>query len=147
MNFYVEHYKIPINILLVEDNPADVVLTTEAVKQFEFPARIVVKNNGMEAWDHLRASPGNLPDLILLDLNLPRWDGKSLLRELKSDASLKRIPVIVLTTSNSEQDVVESYDLHANCYIVKSLDIDQFFKKIKGIETFWLNTALLPSMV
>ncbi len=101
----------------------------------------------MEALDYLRASDTNLPDLILLDLNLPRWDGKSLLREIKSDQSLKRIPVIILTTSNSEQDVVESYDLHANCYIVKPLDIDQFFKRIKGIETFWLETALLPSMI
>lgn len=143
----MEYYKIPINILLVEDSPADVALTLEAFKQCNYPAHILVKDNAMEALDYLRASDTNLPDLILLDLNLPRWDGKSLLREIKSDQALKRIPVIVLTTSNSEQDVVESYDLHANCYIVKSLDIDQFFKKIKGIETFWLDTALLPSMV
>lgn len=143
----MEHYKIPINILLVEDNPADVALTMEAFKQCQFPTHILVKDNGMEALDHLHKLTNSLPDLILLDLNLPRWDGKSLLKEIKSDARLKRIPVIVLTTSNSEQDVLESYNLHANCYIVKSLDIDQFFKKIKGIETFWLNTALLPSMV
>ena len=143
----MEYYKIPINILLIEDSPADVALTMEAFKQCHNPVHILVKDNAMEALDYLRASDTNLPDLILLDLNLPRWDGKSLLREIKSDQSLKRIPVIILTTSNSEQDVVESYDLHANCYIVKPLDIDQFFKRIKGIETFWLETALLPSMI
>jgi CheY-like chemotaxis protein len=138
---------MPANILLVEDNPADVELTKEAFKQCQLPAHILVKPNGMEALEYLRTHLHNLPNLILLDLNLPRWDGKSLLRAIKSDRALRRIPVIVLTTSNAEQDVLESYDLHANCYIVKSLDIDHFFEKIRCLETFWLDTVLLPSRV
>lgn len=104
-------------------------------------------SNGVDAFNYLRSNQDALPALILLDLNLPHWDGKSLLREIKADKVLRKIPVIVLTTSNSNEDVMESYGLHANCYVVKPLDIDEFFQKIKHIEAFWLDTALLPTMV
>ncbi|MFN7120133.1 MAG: response regulator [Saprospiraceae bacterium] len=143
----MEHYKSPVNILLVEDNPADAALTLEAFKQCRSHANITVLPNGMEALYYLRSSTIKLPDLILLDLNLPRWDGKNLLQEIKSDAVLKRIPVVVLTSSNARNDVMECYGLHANCYVVKSLDVDQYFENIRDIEKFWLDTALLPSMV
>lgn len=143
----MENFKNPISILLVEDNPADAELALEAFKQWQLFLNVQIKQNAMEALHYLRTQGTKLPDLILLDLNLPRWDGKSLLKEIKFDQTLKKIPVIVLTTSDAKQDVEECYNLHANGYIVKSLDIDQYFKKIKGIETFWINTALLPSMV
>lgn len=143
----MENFKNSINILLVEDNPADAELALEAFKQWQLFLNVQIKQNAMEALHYLRTQAAKLPDLILLDLNLPRWDGKSLLKEIKFDQTLKKIPVIVLTTSDAKQDVEECYNLHANGYIVKSLDIDQYFKKIKGIETFWINTALLPSMV
>lgn len=143
----MENLKNSINILLVEDNPADAELALEAFKQWQLFLNVQIKQNAMEALHYLRTQAAKLPDLILLDLNLPRWDGKSLLKEIKVDQTLKKIPVIVLTTSDAKQDVEECYNLHANGYIVKSLDIDQYFKKIKGIETFWINTALLPSMV
>lgn len=143
----MEHYKRPVNILLVEDNPADAALTLEAFKQCQSRAHIIVLPNGLEALYYLRSETNKQPDLILLDLNLPRWDGKSLLQEIKSDTVLKKIPVVVLTTSDAKNDVMECYGLHANSYVVKSLDIDQYFKKIKEIDMFWMDTALLPSMV
>lgn len=143
----MEKYKGSIDILLIEDNPADAALTIEAFKHCQYQINILVQPNGMEALNYLHNQATKLPDLILLDLNLPRWDGKSLLKEIKSNNILKKIPVVVLTTSQAERDVIDCYNLHANCYIVKSLDIDQYFKKIKGIETFWFDTALLPGMV
>lgn len=143
----MENYKSPVNILLVEDSAADVALTQEAFKQWQTPVRLIIMSNGLEALSYLRNTQNSPPALILLDLNLPHWSGKGLLREIKGDGALKKIPVIILTTSNSNEDVMESYGLHANSYVVKPLDIDQFFQKIKHIEAFWLGTALLPTMV
>ncbi len=143
----MENFKSLFNVLLVEDNPADVELTVEAFKQCNAPVQIKVVSNALEALDFLRGDKGVLPDLIMLDLNLPGWDGKSLLREIKSDSRLRKVPVIILSTSSAGKDVMESYSLHANCYIVKPMDIDSFFEKIKTIEKFWLHTVLLPSTV
>ncbi len=140
----MEKKRGPFNILLVEDNPADVELTLEAFSQCHSDVRIAVMPSGIEALNRLREQERQLPDLILLDLNLPGWDGKSFLKEIKSDNRLKRIPVIILSTSNADSDVAESYRLNANCYVVKPLDIDLFFEKIKRIEAFWLDTVLLP---
>jgi chemotaxis family two-component system response regulator Rcp1 len=142
--FFVENYGNPVNILLVEDNPADVELTRQAFKECRGNVSIDVAYNAMDALHYLRSGANPLPMLILLDLNLPGWDGKNLLREIKSDSSLRKIPIIILTTSNSGRDVAESYSLQANCYIVKPLDVDVFFETVKRIEQFWLNTALLP---
>lgn len=141
----MENFKSLFNVLLVEDNPADVELTVEAFKQCEAPVKVRAVSNGMEALDYLRGEKNVLPDLIMLDLNLPGWDGKSLLRVIKSDSRLRKVPVIILSTSSASIDVMESYSLYANCYIVKPLDIDSFFEKVRTIEKFWLNTVLLPS--
>jgi len=141
----VENYKNRVNILLVEDNLANVELTREAFERCVTPVRMEVMHNGMDALHYLRNVPDSLPDMILLDLNLPHWNGISFLKEIKSDHTLKRIPVIVLTTSSAEKDVTESYNLHANCYIVKPIDIDHFFEKIKHLEVFWFDTVLLPT--
>lgn len=140
----MEKKRGPFNVLLIEDNPADVELTLEAFSQCRSDVCIDVMPSGIEALNRLQEQKEELPDLILLDLNLPGWDGKSFLKEIKSDNRLKRIPVIILSTSNAESDVAESYSLNANCYVVKPLDIDLFFEKIKRIEVFWLDTVLLP---
>jgi CheY-like chemotaxis protein len=133
------------NILLVEDNPADVRLTREAFKASKAQSVLSVVKDGVEAMDFLHRGGGHIdaarPDLIFLDLNLPRKDGREVLSEIKSDADLKRIPVVILTTSQSERDIVASYDLSANCYIVKPADVDQFFEVIRSAEHFWLTTA------
>lgn len=142
---YVENYNHPFSVLLIEDNPADVELTKEAFSHCLAEISVQVMTNGIDALTFLRDDRHALPDLILLDLNLPGWNGISFLGEIKSDSRLKKIPVIVLSTSNAGKDVMESYDLHANCYIVKPLDIDLFFEKVKNIEVFWLNTVLLPN--
>lgn len=134
------------NILLIEDNPADVELTMEAFSRCQTNVNINVMSNCIDALHLLHESTRALPDLILLDLNLPGWDGKGFLKEVKSDNRLKKIPVIILSTSNADNDVAESYRLNANCYVVKPLDIDQFFEKIKRIEAFWLDTVLLPQV-
>lgn len=133
------HYRI----LLVEDNPADVQLTVEAFKECKSSVQLEAISSAFEALAFLKMGE-KLPDLILLDLNLPGWDGKKFLREIKSDEKLKGIPIIVLTTSNNYQDVKDSYELQASCYIVKPIDIDHFFEVVKRIEEFWLTTALLP---
>lgn len=138
----------PIEILLIEDNPGDIRLTQEALRTAKRPNRIRVAEDGVEAMAILRRE-GNyahspLPDLILLDLNLPRKDGRQVLREIKADPVLKRIPVIILTTSQSQPDVTMAYDLHANCYITKPVDFERFQAAIKAIETFWLSTVRLP---
>lgn len=138
----------PIEILLVEDNPGDVRLTREALKDGKVLNRLSVVTDGVEAMEYLRrkgqyaAAPR--PDVILLDLNLPRKDGREVLAELKTDPDLKRIPVVVLTTSDAEKDVLKAYDLHANCYITKPMDLMQFTTVVRAAEDFWLTIVKLP---
>jgi CheY-like chemotaxis protein len=138
----------PIEILLVEDNPGDVRLTQEAIREAKIRNRLNVVTDGEEAVAYVRRQ-GNFadqprPDLILLDLNLPKKDGREVLAEIKEDPNLKRIPVVVLTTSQAEQDIVRSYDLHANAYVVKPVDLDQFLAVVKAVENFWLTIVMLP---
>jgi len=137
----------PVQILLVEDNPGDVGLTLEALKEATLPNKLTVVKNGADALSLLRRQGQHAgaarPDLILLDLNLPKKDGRKVLAEIKGDDNLKRIPVVILTTSEDEQDVLESYNLHANCYIVKPLDLDRFITVVKSIEDFWLRIVVL----
>jgi two-component system, chemotaxis family, response regulator Rcp1 len=139
----------PIDILLVEDNPGDVRLTVEALKEGKVRNRLSVVEDGVEALAFLRQegkyADAPRPDVILLDLNLPRKDGRVVLAEIKADEGLRRIPVVVLTTSSSEQDILRSYDLHANCYITKPVDLEQFIEVVKGIEDFWLTIVKLPT--
>ncbi len=141
----------PVNILLIEDNPGDVRLAQEAFKEGKLEVNLDVVMDGIEALLFLNNKPpyqdSNRPDLILLDLNLPKKDGREVLGEIKEDINLRRIPVVILTTSNAEQDVIHSYNLHVNCYINKPVDFDRFFEIIKKIEDFWLNTAILPTML
>jgi chemotaxis family two-component system response regulator Rcp1 len=137
--------EIPFEILVVEDNLADVRLTREAFRDSQMHSALTVVKDGVEAMAFLRRAGIYLgvrkPDVIFLDLNLPRKDGREVLAEIKSDAELKRIPVVILTTSSAERDIITSYDLHANCYIVKPLDLDQFFEVIHRAERFWLSTV------
>ena len=141
----------PVNILLVEDNPGDVRLTQEALKEGRIDVNLEVIMDGVEAVKYLHKQPpyenALTPDLILLDLNLPKKDGREVLADIKMDEHLKKIPVIVLTTSKSEQDVMKSYKLHVNCYINKPVEFDEFFEIVKKIEEFWLGTAILPSLI
>jgi chemotaxis family two-component system response regulator Rcp1 len=139
----------PIEILMVEDNPGDVRLTQEALRDAKMHNRISWAKDGVEALDFLRrAGPfaeAPRPDLILLDLNLPRKDGRAVLAEIKADPSLRTIPVVVLTTSRDEADVLAAYDLHANCYVVKPVDLEQFIVIVRLIEGFWFEIVHLPS--
>jgi CheY-like chemotaxis protein len=141
----------PISVLLVEDNPGDVRLTKEAFKEGKIAVSLSVVMDGVEATKYLNKEGEyanvTTPDLILLDLNLPKKDGREVLQDIKTDPNLKRIPVIILTTSNAEQDIVQSYNLHANCYINKPVDFDKFFDVIEKIEEFWLSTVILSTMV
>jgi two-component system, chemotaxis family, response regulator Rcp1 len=141
----------PVEILLVEDSPADVRLTKEALKEEKLYIRLNVVNDGVEAMAYLRRegsyATAARPDLILLDLNLPKKDGREVLKEIKSDEKLKIIPVVVLTISKAEEDVAKSYNLHANCFITKPLDLDQFSKVVKTIQDFWLTIVKLPPRV
>jgi two-component system, chemotaxis family, response regulator Rcp1 len=138
----------PIEILLVEDNPGDVRLTMEGLNEGKVRNNLHVAKDGVEALAFLRREGefGNAvrPDLILLDLNLPRKDGREVLTDIKSDPDLKTIPVVVLTTSRADQDVLHSYQLQANCYITKPVDLDQFITVVKSIEDFWLTIVTLP---
>jgi CheY-like chemotaxis protein len=138
----------PVEILLVEDNPGDVRLTMEALKEGRILHHLTVVKDGVEALAFLRHeepySNAITPHLILLDLNLPKKDGREVLAEIKTDEKLKRIPVVILTSSQAEQDVWKSYNLHANCYITKPVDLDQFISVIKSIEDFWLGVVILP---
>ncbi|MGO8879528.1 MAG: response regulator [Desulfomonilaceae bacterium] len=138
----------PIDILLVEDNPGDVRLTIEGLKEGKILNNLSVVSNGVEAMAFLRQEGeyANVPrpELILLDLNLPRKDGREVLGEIKNDDDLKRIPVVILTSSQAEQDIVKSYNLHANCFITKPVELDQFIGVIKSIEQFWLTVVKLP---
>jgi len=138
----------PIEILLVEDNPADVRLTQENFKESKILNNLHVVTDGVEAIAFLRRE-GNYvdavrPDLILLDLNLPRKDGREVLGEIKTDDKLKRIPVVILTVSKADEDIINAYNLHANCYVTKPLDLEQFTKVVKSIEEFWFSIVKLP---
>ena len=140
-----------IDILLVEDSAGDARLAMEALKDSKVDNDIYHVQDGIEAMDFLkkqgRYKESPRPDLILLDLNLPRMDGREVLAEIKKDEDLKRIPVVVLTTSSDEEDIFRSYNLHANCYITKPIDLNQFIKVIKSIESFWLSIVKLPNGV
>lgn len=145
----VETGERPKIIFLVEDNKADIRLIEEALKDSSVPHQVVTVRNGMDAMAYLRQegeyANALRPDLILLDLNLPRKDGREVLAEIKADSTLKRIPVVVLTTSKNEEDIFHSYELHVNCYITKSRNLNDLFKIVRGIEEFWLATVTLPS--
>lgn len=138
----------PINILLVEDNPGDADLAREALEDSKMNNHLDVVDDGVKAMAYLRREPpyaeAPRPDLILLDLNLPKKDGREVLAEIKSDDNLKRIPVVILTTSRAEEDVLKTYNLHANCYITKPIDLNQFMHVVRSIEEFWLSIVILP---
>lgn len=137
-----------IDILLVEDNAADVRLTQEALREGKVKNHLSVARDGDDALRFLRRQPpyekAPTPDLILLDLNLPKLDGREVLRQIKDDRALRVIPVVVLTTSSAEADIVRSYQLHANCYITKPVDLEQFISVVRSIDEFWLTIVKLP---
>ncbi|MBN1689601.1 MAG: response regulator [Dehalococcoidia bacterium] len=139
----------PVDILLVEDNPGDVRLTQEALKDAKLKVNLHVVNDGVEAMAFLHGEGqyASKPpvDLVLLDLNLPRKDGRQVLAEIKGDPDLRRTPVVVVTTSKAEEDIVKTYDLHANCYVTKPLDLDQFITMVQSIEHFWFSIVKLPT--
>jgi CheY-like chemotaxis protein len=138
----------PVEILLVEDNPGDVRLTIEALKEGKIHNLIHAVADGEEAMAFLRRKAPHAgaprPDLILLDINLPKKNGQEVLADIKSDPDLKRIPVVVLTTSKSEEDILKSYNLHANCFVTKPVDLNKFIEVCKSIEHFWLTIVKLP---
>ena len=138
----------PVEILLVEDNPGDVDLALEALEDSKINNQVSVAGDGEEAMAFLRRTGNHAgaprPDLILLDLNLPKKDGREVLAEIKADEDLKRIPVVILTSSQTEEDIFRSYNLHANCYITKPIDLHQFIRVVKAIEDFWLTIVSLP---
>jgi two-component system, chemotaxis family, response regulator Rcp1 len=138
----------PIELLLVEDSPGDVRLTREAFKESKVLNHLHVVKDGVEAIAFLRNegqyASAVRPDLILLDLNLPKKNGQEVLAEIKEDPGLKRIPVVILTVSKAEEDIIRSYNLHANCYITKPVELDQFLTAVKGIANFWLAIVKLP---
>ena len=139
----------PIEILLVEDDPGDVLITQEAFTDYKIANRLTVVSNGEDAIAYLRKQ-GRFagvatPDLVLLDLNLPRRDGREVLRDMKQDAELRRTPVVILTTSEAEEDVIAAYDLHANAYVRKPVDFDQFVAAVRAIDDFFITVVRLPS--
>jgi chemotaxis family two-component system response regulator Rcp1 len=138
----------PIQVLLVEDNPGDVRLTREALRDGKVRNNLSVAPDGVEALAFLRRqgkyADAPRPDVILLDLNLPKKDGREVLEEVKADPSLRNIPVVILTSSEAERDIAQAYDLHANCYITKPVDLDQFITVVKSIEDFWFTIVKLP---
>ena len=138
----------PIEILMVEDNPGDVRLTVEALKEGKVRNNFYTVEDGEEAMKYLRRQDPYAkmprPDLVLLDLNLPKKNGREVLAEIKDDPELKRIPVVILTVSEAEQDILKSYNLHANCYITKPVNLEQFIKVVRSIEDFWLTVVMLP---
>jgi CheY-like chemotaxis protein len=144
----MENNTRPVEILLVEDNPGDARLTIEAMREAKVHNRMHVVEDGIEAMEFLRRQgrygDAPRPDLILLDLNLPKKDGREVLAEVKTDPALKRIPVVVLTTSRAEEDVLRAYDLHANCYVTKPVDLAQFMKIVAQIDEFWVKVVTLP---
>jgi CheY-like chemotaxis protein len=137
-----------VEILLVEDSPGDVRLTMEALKEAKVLNNLNVAGDGIEALAFLKREGAHAkaprPDVILLDLNLPKKDGREVLAEIKADPNLRRIPVVVLTTSRAEEDIIRAYDLHANCYITKPVDFNRFLEVVKSIEQFWLTIVRLP---
>ncbi len=139
---------MPIEVLLVDDNPGDAQLTRIALEDSKISVHLNVVEDGVEAIAFLRKqekyAQAAHPDIILLDLNLPRKDGREVLAEIKGDENLKRIPVVILTTSQAEEDILEAYNLSANCYITKPVDFDQFVKIVKSIENFWFAIVKLP---
>jgi two-component system, chemotaxis family, response regulator Rcp1 len=139
----------PIQILMVEDNEGDVLLTTQALKAAKVANEISIVQDGVEALKFLhREAPyatAPEPDLILLDLNLPRKDGREVLAEIKADSRFRHIPVVVLTSSKAEQDIAQAYDLHANCYVVKPVGLKTLMEVVKTIEDFWFTVVKLPS--
>ena len=141
----------PIQILLVEDSPSDAKLTLAALKQAKVANQVSHVEDGVQAMEFLRRqgkyAGAPRPDLIMLDLNLPRKDGREVLEELKSDRELQAIPVVVLTTSQAEQDIIRSYELHANCYITKPVNFERFLEIVQSIEYFWLTVVALPAKV
>jgi two-component system, chemotaxis family, response regulator Rcp1 len=138
----------PVEILLVEDNPGDVRLTREALKEAKVRNSLSVVGDGVEAMAFLHREGGYAtaprPDIVLLDLNLPRKDGREVLAEVKADPDLRRVPIVILTTSKAEEDILKTYDLHANCFVTKPVDFDQFIRVIQSIEGFWLTIVQLP---
>jgi chemotaxis family two-component system response regulator Rcp1 len=148
MNESTEVHSAPIEVLLVEDSPGDVRLTREALKDAKVHISLHVAQDGIEAMAFLERAGTHVdaprPDLILLDLNLPRKDGRQVLKEIKESPALRSIPVVILTTSSSEADVLQSYHLHANCYISKPVDLDGFLKVVQSIDNFWLSVVKLP---
>jgi len=139
---------IPVEILLVEDNPGDVRLAREGLSECKIRNNLHVVDDGVKALAFLRRQDGYAkaprPDLVLLDLNLPRKDGREVLREVKEDESLRTIPVVVLTTSKAEEDILKSYSLHANCYVTKPMGLQQFLDVVRSIEDFWFTIVKLP---
>jgi len=138
----------PVEILLVEDNPGDIRLTKEAMKEAKIINNLNVVEDGVDALAYLRKKGefkgANRPDLILLDINLPKKNGREVLAEIKQDENLKLIPVVILTVSKAEEDIIKTYELHANCFITKPVDMDQFIKVVKSIEDFWFSIVKLP---
>jgi len=138
----------PVEILLVEDNPGDERLTREALKEGKVYNNFHWVKDGVEAMEFLRRQgkykDAPRPDIVLLDLNLPKKDGREVLEEIKTDEDLKRIPVVVLTTSKAEEDVLRTYNLHANCYVTKPVDLEKFIVVVKSIDVFWLTVVTLP---
>jgi two-component system response regulator len=138
----------PIEILLVEDNPGDVRLTQEAARETKIHNNMHVVTNGLDAMAFLRHEGrfGSVPrpDLILLDLNMPVMDGREVLRQVKNDEKIRRIPVVIITSSQAEEDILRAYDLQASCYVTKPVDLDQFIKVVKHVENFWLTVVTLP---
>lgn len=145
----IHSLQIPLEMLLVEDNPDDVDLTIEALEDTKVANRLHVVTDGIAALSFLRRegkyAQAPRPAIILLDLNLPKKDGREVLADIKADPVLRRIPVVVLTTSSAEDDIQRAYDLHANCYITKPVDFEQFVRVIQAIENFWLTVVQLPS--
>ena len=139
----------PIEVLLVEDDPGDVLMTQEAFKDYKVANRLSVVTNGEDAIAYLRKlgrfAEVPTPDLVLLDLNLPRRDGREVLRDIKGDPELRRVPVVVLTTSDAEADVLATYDLHANAYVRKPVDFDQFVAAVRAIDDFFITVVRLPT--
>lgn len=142
---------VPIEILLIEDNPGDVRLTKESLRESKVSTRMHVVLDGVQAMAFLHREGDYAgvprPDLILLDLNLPKKSGREVLADIKGDEQFRRIPVVILTTSQAEQDIIETYNLHANAYVNKPVDLDQFIKVVKSIEDFWFEIVRLPNGV
>jgi CheY-like chemotaxis protein len=134
----------PVTVLLVEDDPGDVLLIREAFANHKLNNTLLVASDGVEALELLRSPDTERPDLVLLDLNLPRKDGREVLREIKADDALRSIPVVVLTTSDAEEDILRSYDLHANAYVTKPVDFDRFIDVVRQIDDFFVSVVKLP---